>query len=468
MNLSAYHSQINTLERDILRLEAKIYSEQKKISDRGSKINNVLKSINKNISLSLRKMKSDQVMRYRKEILACSAKVISYEKQKLNKKDALLKKNGIVKMLELAQQKREHQRMSRSVENLVDYNLVSKSESKKIEEEYIMENKDNSDTIKVFVSYSWDTSEHEEKVFDFVNHLRTNGGFDAQMDKGLSQQQTSINFVKMMYQAVHDFPKVIVVLSEGYKQKADDFAGGVGTEYELMINDINDHSNKYILVSFHGRESNIIPNGFKGRDIVDLSAKGGMTKLYEKLMNHQRFVFAEVAKDKPKLPLSLARPFSTPIIEKESLIEPYISITPIIKAGDLSLTARKYKSIEFRLKFEFLNTMISTIKGFNYIISLPRELDIEHYFDADDNGIVHHEKRYEGKVFQKQRVQTEIFPIKVASQNVTKIIKSVIKVEVFSDFGAIECLFPAVELIKIRPGGESYLEAVTLSPDLFI
>ncbi|WP_196860625.1 SEFIR domain-containing protein [Pedobacter sp. CAN_A7] len=461
------------MEKEILRLDDKIYTEQKKMMDRDAKINSVLRTINKNTSVSLIKSKNDQVMRYRKEMLGFATSINNLEKQKRSKKETLIKKKETLRKAELAEQKKELQG-NRSVK----YSPVKRFDSGtgastfEIEEEFMGETEDvvssEPGAIQVFVSYSWDTKEHEEKVFDFVNHLRTPGGFDAHMDKGLSQKETSIDFVKMMYQAMHNFPKIVVILSKGFKNKADGFSGGVGTEYELMINDINDHPNKYILASFGGRDNSIIPYGFKGRDIVDLSNPDGMTQLYEKLLDHQGYVFAEVAKVTRELPIRVARPFSATDVVAAAALTEAISITPIIKpTGDSGLAAGKYKDISFNLKFEFLNTTAGTIEGFSYIIKLPKELDLNHYLDADHEGYVIYQHSHEGKMYRGQRVQTVGFLLRVEHQNILKIMDAIIKVEVFNEHGPVEREFPAKELIKIHPGGESYAEAVPISPDLF-
>jgi hypothetical protein len=472
MSISIYHSQINTLEKEIQRLDDKIYTEQKKLLDRDAKINSVMRTINKNTSVSLMKSKNDQVMRYRKEMLGFSTSINNYEKQKRSKKEALLKKKEALRKAELVEQKKGQLALNRNSAAGRSFNNDIGSTTFETEEEFMEETDDvvssEPGAIQVFVSYSWDTKEHEEKVFDFVNHLRTPGGFDAHMDKGLSQQETAINFVKMMYKAMHHFPKIVVILSEGYKKKADGFTGGVGTEYELMINDINDHPNKYVLASFSGRDSRIVPAGFKGRDIIDLSDADEMTRLYEKLRDHQRFVFAEVASAKPELPITLARPFVVVAKEEAVPVEP-ISIAPLIKAtGDAGLSARKYTDISFSLKFEFVNTTAVTIDGFSYAIKLPRELDLEHYHEADSEGFVNYQQSYDGRMFRGQRVQTQDFLLKVAHQNVWKIMESAVKVEVFTEHGPIEREFPAKELIKIKPGGEHHVEAVPISPYLFI
>jgi hypothetical protein len=464
MGIATLQSQIGQLEKDILDLSKKIYVEENKILDKEKQIGTVHRSINKSTSTSTLKSKSDQVIRYKKEILGLQTKINDYEKKKRGKQQDLIRKKEALRKQELSEQKREQKEISRIMRSSDEFTQKLRVTSYKTEEDLMGEinNKTDENMGEVFVSYSWDSKEHEAKVFDFVNHLRNNG-FLANMDKGLSQQQTATNFLKMMYQAMHNHPKVIVILSEGYKTKADAFIGGVGTEYEWMIGDINDNPNKYILASFNGRDNNIIPAGFKGRDIVDLSESHNMTALYSKLMDHKPYVFSEVAKTKPKLPVHIAEPFAVKVVAPE---EP-ISVEPFIKETGAGLFAKKYRSIDFTLKFEIVNTSGGTIEGINYTIKLPRELDLDHYHDADPDGFVNYERSF-NKLYRSQKVQSEGFSIRVAHQNISRIMDSVIKVEVYTEQGPIIKEFPTIELIKVRPGGESYVEAVPLSPDLFI
>lgn len=151
---------------------------------------------------------------------------------------------------------------------------------------------------EVFITYSWDSEEHIEKVVSFTNHLRDEG-FDAEMDKLHTQNETATDFYKMMHQAMTDYEKVIVVLSKGYKEKAENFKGGVGNEYNLILKDIETQKNKYILVSFEPISDSITPLNFKGRHIFDLSNKKNLNELYAKLQNVKTIEFAEVGTKKP-------------------------------------------------------------------------------------------------------------------------------------------------------------------------
>lgn len=98
--------------------------------------------------------------------------------------------------------------------------------------------------------------EHEELVLSFTNKLRQEG-FNVDLDKIRGQSSTATNFDQMMHEAFASSEKIIIVLSEGYKRKADAFPGGVGIEYRLILGEINRFPNKYILVSFNGRNEEI-------------------------------------------------------------------------------------------------------------------------------------------------------------------------------------------------------------------
>ncbi|MDR6784083.1 SEFIR domain-containing protein [Pedobacter africanus] len=157
----------------------------------------------------------------------------------------------------------------------------------------------SADDKPIFISYSWDSKDHEDHVFSFANELRKNG-FNVDIDKIISQRKTSVNFTQMMHEAFVQSEHIIVVLSEGYKQKADTFQGGVGTEYRLILGEIDRFPRKYILVSFKGRDESIIPAGLNGRDVVDLSSNG-LEPLFRKLTQQDEYVLSPISKNKPTL-----------------------------------------------------------------------------------------------------------------------------------------------------------------------
>ena len=122
----------------------------------------------------------------------------------------------------------------------------------------------------VFVTYAWENDLFNSQIISFVNFLRQRS-FDASMDRKQNQEESSLNLNKMMVEGIQNSDKVIVVLTEKYWEKADKFEGGVGIEYQLILEDIKKNKNKYILVSFgNALIENITPTGLKGRIVLDL------------------------------------------------------------------------------------------------------------------------------------------------------------------------------------------------------
>lgn len=151
--------------------------------------------------------------------------------------------------------------------------------------------------IKVFVSYAWENTEHNDKVISFVNFLRENG-FDASMDRKESQQESSVNFNKLMIGGIQNSDKVIVVLSKKYKEKADKFEGGVWQELNLIIEDQKKNPNKYIFVSFGADSRSLItPTVIGGFEVLDLKKdqdENNFNDLFAKIKEENIIIFSDV------------------------------------------------------------------------------------------------------------------------------------------------------------------------------
>jgi hypothetical protein len=162
--------------------------------------------------------------------------------------------------------------------------------------------------IKVFVTYAWEEDEHNERVISFTNHLR-GMGYEAVVDRLLSQQESATHFKEMMYKTLSQANKVIVVLSKKYKTRADNFEGGVGTEFRYIVSDIPKNPKKYILVTFDGYRDEITPAALQDRDIVDISKTGSMDRLQGKLDDVPEYEFREVPPIKKQLKPKQIKPF---------------------------------------------------------------------------------------------------------------------------------------------------------------
>lgn len=123
---------------------------------------------------------------------------------------------------------------------------------------------------KVFISYSWDSKEHEEWVVNLVADLRR-AGIIATLDKSITQEG-NVNLDKMMIDGFKDSDKVILVLTENYAEKSDNNQGGVGFETIISLPVLRTEPNKLIPISRHnGRLSDSMPFHLKSNYIIDFS-----------------------------------------------------------------------------------------------------------------------------------------------------------------------------------------------------
>src|SRR5258708_15529033 len=90
---------------------------------------------------------------------------------------------------------------------------------------------------KTFISYCWTSTQHEQWVIDLATQLRESG-VDVILDKwDLREGQDSNAFMEKM---VTDptVEKVVMVFDRAYADKADNRAGGVGTETQIISSEI--------------------------------------------------------------------------------------------------------------------------------------------------------------------------------------------------------------------------------------
>ena len=90
---------------------------------------------------------------------------------------------------------------------------------------------DKQSNPKVFISYSWDSDEHKNWVLNLANQLVENG-VDVSLDQ--YELQLGRNLTYFMERAVQEADKVILIMTENFKVKAEDRQGGVGYEYSMI------------------------------------------------------------------------------------------------------------------------------------------------------------------------------------------------------------------------------------------
>jgi hypothetical protein len=128
---------------------------------------------------------------------------------------------------------------------------------------------------KVFISYSWSGTEHEQLVMDLAIALRTHG-VDAILDKWrLKPGQDKYVFMESMVTDA-TVVKVLVLCDRKYQEKADARAGGVGTESQIISQELyaKVQQTKFIpVVCERGDDGEaFLPVFMKGRIYVDMSS----------------------------------------------------------------------------------------------------------------------------------------------------------------------------------------------------
>jgi len=128
---------------------------------------------------------------------------------------------------------------------------------------------------KLFISYSWSDTEHEQWVVDLATELRQSG-VDVILDKwDLKEGHDAVVFMEQMV-TNPEIKKVAIICDEKYCEKADGRAGGVGTETQIISKEVYDNQaqEKFVAIVSKKNESGkpFLPTYYKSRIYIDLSA----------------------------------------------------------------------------------------------------------------------------------------------------------------------------------------------------
>ncbi|WP_283392728.1 toll/interleukin-1 receptor domain-containing protein [Photobacterium phosphoreum] len=161
---------------------------------------------------------------------------------------------------------------------------------------------------KVLFSYSWDGDEHQSWVVHIANQLR-NSGVDAEVDVFLMRE--NVNLYRMMVEAVKNSDYIIIVLTEGYKEKVDNNTGGVSFESTLLLNyvsSMSDHSKLIFIMKHNGDYTKVFPFQYGGFYAIDFSEREKesikLKELLYKIKNKPLFTKAELGETPELLPIN--------------------------------------------------------------------------------------------------------------------------------------------------------------------
>jgi len=154
---------------------------------------------------------------------------------------------------------------------------------------------------KVFISYSWSGPEHEQDVIELATTLRSHG-VDAILDKwDLKPGQDKYVFMESMVTDA-SVVKVLVLCDKGYQEKANNRAGGVGTESQIISQELyaKVQQTKFIPVVFEYTDASepCLPVFMKGRIFVDLSTADRYGAGVDELL---RLIYDQPFHEKPAL-----------------------------------------------------------------------------------------------------------------------------------------------------------------------
>ena len=154
---------------------------------------------------------------------------------------------------------------------------------------------------KLFISYSWSDTEHEQWVVALATELRESG-VDVILDKwDLKEGHDAVAFMEQMV-TNPEIKKVAIVCDEKYAAKADGRAGGVGTETQIISREVyeNQAQEKFVAVVSQKDASGkpFLPTYYKSRIYIDLSEADRYADNFERLL---RWVFDKPLDVKPEL-----------------------------------------------------------------------------------------------------------------------------------------------------------------------
>jgi len=154
---------------------------------------------------------------------------------------------------------------------------------------------------KVFVSYSWSTPEHESFVIGLAEDL-VESGVDVIIDKwSLQTGQDSLSFMESMI-SDESIQKVLIISDRVYADKANNRAGGVGTETQIISPEIyaSATQTKFVMVTTEKDDEgkNFVPTFYKGRIFIDMSDANLYTESFERIL---RWIYDKPVHKKPVL-----------------------------------------------------------------------------------------------------------------------------------------------------------------------
>ena len=159
----------------------------------------------------------------------------------------------------------------------------------------------SSQSPRAFISYAWTSPTHESWVLNIATRLREDG-VDVVLDKwDLKPGHDAHVFMERMVQDPK-VSKVIMVCDQKYTEKANDRAGGVGIESQIISPELYAKAaqDKYAAVITETDDDGnaFVPIFYKGRVYLDFSNSDNYERAYDALL---RWILDKPLHVKPEL-----------------------------------------------------------------------------------------------------------------------------------------------------------------------
>ena len=122
----------------------------------------------------------------------------------------------------------------------------------------------------IFISYSWDSTEHQQWVLSLADLINSHGG-NAIIDR--THLKYGGHIKTFMLKSIIEVDIVLMILTPNYKLKADSLEGGAGYEYNI-INDelfkVITTNEKFIPIIREGSLEESVTNFLRGFNCADL------------------------------------------------------------------------------------------------------------------------------------------------------------------------------------------------------
>ncbi len=158
---------------------------------------------------------------------------------------------------------------------------------------------------KVFISYSWEDSEHQRWILKLATNLRQKG-IDVTLDQW--HADLGMRLPKFMEKSITKHDYILVVCTPIYKKKSDNRTGGVGYEGDIITGELLKKRNhrKFIPILRKGTEQQSLPIWLSGAKYIDLrtdrSLKDKLAELVSLLLGRSKL--PPLPPIKPYLPVN--------------------------------------------------------------------------------------------------------------------------------------------------------------------